>query len=209
MGTITGAQRSGGSIVLKIRPDVAKYDVAEGGSVAVDGCCLTLEKYERDEMRFSAVAETLSKTTLDRATAGRRVNLERAAVFGGRIDGHFVYGHVDAIARITEDREANGSVLRTLSVPQHLARFMALKGSVALDGISLTIAACTDAGITVSLIPHTLSMTTLTLKRPGDTVNLECDIIARYLDRLMTHSPGTATKPQGEELLSLMERAGF
>lgn len=209
MGTITGAQRSGGSIVLMIRPDVAEYDVAEGGSVAVDGCCLTLEKLERNAMRFCAVTETLSKTTLDRAAEGRRVNLERATVVGGRIDGHLVYGHVDGIARITEDKEANGSLLRTLSIPRHLARFMALKGSVALDGISLTIAACTGLEITVSLIPHTLAMTTLMLKRPGNMVNLECDIIARYLDRLMTHAADNETKPQGEGLLSLMERSGF
>jgi riboflavin synthase len=208
IGTITGARREGTSIVLAIRPGNDDFPVATGGSVAIDGVCLTLERWEGKEMQFSAVAETLNRTTLRDVPTGRRVNLERAAFLGSRLDGHLVYGHVDGIGTILHDREISGSILRTIAVPSELCRLMAEKGSVAIDGISLTIASCGTGDITISLIPHTLKATTMSLKKPGDAVNLECDIVARYLQRLLQAGGGGAA-PAAESLLSLMERSGF
>lgn len=208
LGTVAGFRREGTSIVLFIEPDRKDFPVAIGGSVAIDGICLTMESRSGTRMRFSAVAETLNHTTLDNVRSGRRVNLERAAVVGGRLDGHFVYGHVDGIGSILRDREMNGSLMRTVSVPEELSRFLAHKGSVAIDGISLTIAQCDGTSITISFIPHTLGATTMAHKRPGDRVNIECDIVARYLHRLL--QTGDAAEPRaGSFMQTLMERSGF
>ncbi len=207
-GSIVSTRREGTSTVLFIEPDQKQFEVAIGGSVAIDGICLTLESRSGSRMRFSAVAETLGKTTLGTVRSGRRVNLERAIPVNGRLDGHFVYGHVDGIGTIQNDREMNGSLLRTISIPAELSRFMARGGSVAIDGISLTIAQCDTTTITISFIPHTLSATTMAQKRPGDHVNLECDILTRYLYRLLggdVLTGATAASP----LRTLMERVGF
>jgi riboflavin synthase len=208
IGTIVNARRQGSSIVLTVRPDLDDFPVAIGGSLAIDGVCLTLERFSGKEMQFSAVDETLRRTTLHEVSMGQRVNLERAVLMGSRIDGHFVYGHVDGTGTILRDREMNGSTIRTIAVPAELYRFMAEKGSVAIDGISLTIAQCGAADIAVSLIPHTLKMTSMSLKRPGDNVNIECDIVARYLRRLVQTESLPAAAP-AEPLISLMERSGF
>ncbi|MBN1760088.1 MAG: riboflavin synthase [Chitinispirillaceae bacterium] len=208
LGTIADSRREGSSIVLSVEPDRKDFTVTIGGSVAVDGACLTLESQTGNRMRFSAVAETLDRTTLGSIRTGRRVNLERAALVDGRLDGHLVYGHVDGVGSIQRDREMNGSLMRTISVPKELSRFMAYKGSVSIDGISLTIAQCDVTSITISFIPHTLSATTMVHKRPGDPVNIECDIIARYLHRLLQKG-GTAGPTANLSLQALMERVGF
>jgi riboflavin synthase len=208
LGTVTRTHREGTSIVLYIEPELRDFKVAIGGSVAIDGTCLTLESQSGSQMRFSAVAETLNRTTLVNSRSGRKVNLERAARIGGRLDGHLVYGHVDGIGKISSDREINGSLMRTITIPRELSRFMALKGSVAVDGISLTIAQSRPDEITISFIPHTLLNTTMAQKKPGDQVNIECDIIARYLHRLLQTGTisGVATE---QPLQALMERSGF
>jgi riboflavin synthase len=210
IGSVIRTEKRGSSIRLLIEPQQSEYDVEIGGSVAVDGCCLTLEQLQGNTMEFSAVAETLKKTTLYGIGTGQKVNLERASVIGDRLDGHLVYGHVDGTGTILRDREINGSTLRTVAIPEELSVFLAKKGSVAMDGISLTIAESTRNDITLSLIPHTLQMTTLTRKRPGDSVNIECDIVARYLQRLIsTPRSVPASSPRRESLQSIMERAGF
>ena len=208
LGTVTGTRHEGTSIVLFIEPDADCFDIATGASVAIDGVCLTLETPDRRILQFRAVAETLNHTTLYNIRNGRRVNLERAAMIGQRFDGHLVYGHVDGVGRITGDREMNGSLIRTVSIPAELSRYMALKGSVALDGISLTIARSDAGEISISFIPHTLATTTMAKKRPGDAVNIECDIVARYLDHLL-HGKNRSGTPSGESLLTIMERSGF
>lgn len=209
IGSVLCTEKRGSSIRLLIEPQRSEYEVEIGGSVAIDGCCLTLERRQANAMEFSAVAETLKKTTLHDIRTGRKVNLERASVIGGRLDGHLVYGHVDGTGTIVRDRELNGSTLRTIAIPNELSVFMAKKGSVTIDGISLTIAESTRNDITLSLIPHTLRMTTLTDKHPGDRVNIECDIIARYLQRLITAPSDSPSSPQKETLQSFMERVGF
>jgi len=209
LGTITRMQQQGSSIVLCIKPDMDVYPVAIGGSVAVNGACLTLERSDSGSICFSAVAETLKRTSLATAKSGTRVNLERALPANGRLDGHFVYGHVDSTARILSDNEVGGSLLRTVELPSEIAPFCAEKGSIAVDGISLTISRCDTTTFEISFIPHTLAMTTMSLKRVGDIVNLEADIIARYMGRLLSFSSEKSASSPKESLLSIMERSGF
>ena len=167
-GMITYIRHQGSSTILLIEPEINNFNVNIGDSVAIDGTCLTLEQWEGTAMRFCAVAETLKKTTLSHGYRAQVVNIELAVLLGERLDGHFVYGHVDGIGTILRDRELNGSTLRTISVPSNLLAFMAEKGSVAIDGISLTIAQVKCSEITISLIPHSLAKTTLARKHPGD-----------------------------------------
>lgn len=209
LGTIISMQEQGSSVVLSIRPDMAEYPVAIGGSVAINGACLTLERTDSGNLRFSAVAETLKRTSLAAAKSGTRVNLERAMPANGRLDGHFVYGHVDSTASIISDNEVGGSLLRTISLPPEMAPYCAEKGSVAVDGISLTISRCSTAAFEISFIPHTLACTTMSLKKPGDLVNLEADIIARYMGRLLSVTSEKSAATPKESLLSIMERSGF
>jgi riboflavin synthase len=214
MGVIAGARSGNGSVELCVRTDVAGFDVGVGGSVAVDGVCLTLTKVGSDgAMYFTAVAETLGRTTFGKAIVGRRVNLERALRADGRLDGHFVLGHVDAVGRIVGDERVGVSIARDIEVPRNLARFMAEKGSVAVDGISLTIARVKGNVISLSLIPATVDMTTMSIKRIGDYVNIECDVLARYIYRMMETgaavSPEESSDNNGETLIGKMERLGF
>lgn len=211
LGTITRVQRQETAVQLLITPDRNDFPVVIGASVAIDGVCLTLEKSAGNSLQFCAVAETLGKTTLATAAAGRRVNLERALVAGGRLDGHFVYGHVDGCGQLLADKLAGGgSVVKTITIPEGLAPFIALKGSIAIDGISLTISAVDTASFEISLIPHTLAQTTLSIKKTGDFFNVEVDIIARYLHRLHRFEGSAQQKnAHGQSLLSLMERSGY
>jgi riboflavin synthase len=205
MGVITAVRSHGRSVELCVRPDSLGFDVAIGGSVAIDGVCLTLEKHGTDgQMFFTAVAETLRRTTFDRVAAGRRVNLERAVRADGRLDGHMVLGHVDAAGKIIGDENIGVSVVRAIEIPEELSPFMAEKGSVAVDGISLTIANVCANTISLSLIPATVGKTTMSAKRAGDAVNIECDVMARYIYRMITAS-GAAK----ESLADKMERLGF
>jgi len=208
LGTVREVRPVSGSVRLAIASDMDGFEVPAGGSVSVNGACLTLESRQDALCRFTAVAETLRRTTLAGAQAGERVNLERALAASGRVDGHFVLGHVDGVGTITGWRHEGESVVCTVAVPTELMPFMAEKGSVALDGISLTIAASRAGSIDVALVPHTLVRTTMSVKRPGARVNIECDVLARYLAQLA--SAGRAGAGQAaEDLQEKMARLGF
>lgn len=205
MGVVAGVRSRGNSVELCVKVDLADFEVAIGGSVAIDGVCLTLERFGTDgQMFFTAVAETLRRTAFDRVVPGRRVNLERALRADGRLDGHIVLGHVDAVGRIVGDEDAGVSIVRTIEIPEELSPFMAEKGSVAVDGISLTIAGVGVNTISLSLIPATISKTTMSTKRSGDSVNIECDVMARYIYRMIKADLNTK-----EDLIAKMERLGF
>lgn len=206
LGTVSSVQQHGTSFVIAVKPDCPDFEVTEGASVSIDGCCLTVEKTNGSLLCFSAVQETLLRTTLCNIHTGRRVNMERPVRVGGRLDGHIVLGHVDGVGSIVSDNDVGGSVLRTIRVPAELNKFMAVKGSVAIDGISLTIADIKDEMIVISLIPETIKKTTMAIKKSGDPVNLECDCIARYLERLLEF---TGQKGADESLICKMERLGF
>jgi len=209
LGTIRTIDHRGSSVILGISPDMSPFDVLEGDSVAIDGICLTIETIRGSVLHFAAVRETLGRTSLSNCITGRKVNMERAMKLGGRLDGHIVLGHVDGTGIIKNDSDVNGSILRTIEVPPELRPFMAEKGSVALDGVSLTIAKSTVSTLTVSVIPETIKRTTLFTKKTGDTVNIECDVIARYLYRFTQFSRVDSGTTERNPLIDKLERFGF
>lgn len=157
---------------------------AVGDSVSVAGCCLTAVDGDRRTLAFDVVPETLARTTLGRLTAGARVNLEPALRAGEPLGGHYVQGHVDGVGRVRSVQPEGESRRVWLDVPAEILRYCAEKGSVAVDGVSLTVAAVDNGGLAVALVPHTLAATTLGSLRPGDEVNLEADVLAKYVERL-------------------------
>lgn len=195
LGQVEELVRLSDSARLRIRTELPIGDVPLGGSVAVNGVCLTL--VERDgatsaptpgSHRFTAdvMAETLERSSLGMLEPGDRVNLERAMPADGRLDGHIVQGHVDGTGTIVERQPGERWDVVTIAVPDDLVRYVAEKGSIAVDGVSLTVTAVADhpAAVTVALIPETLARTTLGTAGPGAPVNLEVDVIAKYVERL-------------------------
>lgn len=183
--------RDGGKMALRTRHDPAT--IAIGASIACDGCCLTVTALmpETTGSTFTVDVsnETLSRTTLGSWTAGRKINLERSLRAGDELGGHMVSGHVDGVARLA-GITADGDSRRLLfEAPDALVRFIAEKGSVALDGTSLTVNHVSGRSFGVNIIPHTLTVTTWGSKRAGDMVNLEIDLLARYVARLMEYEP--------------------
>jgi len=156
-----------------------------GDSVAVDGCCLTVVAREGGMLAFDVVPETLRRTTLGARKSGDRVNLELPLRPSDRLGGHFVQGHVDAVADVLERREDGGGVRMRFALPSTLRGQLVEKGSVAVDGVSLTVAAADGGGFEVALIPHTLAVTTLGERRAGDRVNVEGDVLAKYVASLL------------------------
>lgn len=181
------AARDGGR--FEIRCGYAAESIAIGASIACDGACLTAIKVDPSRLGSTFAVdvsnETLAKTTLDEWRQGRRINLERALKAGDELGGHIVAGHVDGVGRIIDMRPDGQSRRFTIEVPPELAPYIASKGSVCLDGISLTVNEVKENRFGINIIPHTLTHTTLGAKKPGDQVNLEVDIFARYVARLM------------------------
>jgi riboflavin synthase len=175
----TGATR------LTIATDLPVASMKDGESVAVDGACLTVARRKGSVFEADAVAETLKRTTLGGLRAGDIVHLERSLSLGDRLGGHLVQGHVDAVAKVVALRRRGGDVRLTIARPLALRKFVALKGSIAVHGVSLTVSAVQSRSFEVALIPETLARTKLGGLRPGDGVNLEADVIARYLESLM------------------------
>jgi riboflavin synthase len=211
MGTVREIRTDGPAIRLGVSPDMAGFSAAPGASVNIDGACLTLESSRGNVLYFTAVRETLSRTTLGTLRVGGAVNLERALALSGRLDGHFVLGHVDAVGTIASDTNDGVALVRTVRIPDGITRFCAEKGSVALDGISLTITRAAAEEIDVSLVPFTIEKTTMARKRAGDRVNVECDVLARYIARL-AEAGRPAAADSGESkgtLLDTLERSGF
>ena len=191
----TGIVEEVGDVVAaEVRPEGARLRIRApqlaplaslGDSIAVSGCCLTVVERDGDVVAFDAVPETLSRTTLGGLEAGRRVNLEDSLRAGEPLGGHIVQGHVDGVGEVARrDPEGDGARL-AVRTPRDLRRFLVEKGSIAVAGVSLTVAALTDDGFEVALIPHTLAVTTLGELNPGDVVNLETDVLARHVERLL------------------------
>jgi riboflavin synthase len=184
VGDVTRAERDATGLRIAVH---AGFDrpLAAGESIAVNGVCLTIERSAGDVFEAFAIPETLDKTNLGALRAGGRVNLERPLRVGDTLGGHWVQGHVDAVASVVSVRRDGPDVRVGVAVPPALTPYVARKGSIAIDGVSLTIAALEGADLVVALIPYTLEHTIASDYREGSHVNLEVDLIARYLDRLL------------------------
>jgi riboflavin synthase alpha subunit len=183
-GRVLAADQDGGGLRLRVEAPETAAAAGPGDSVAVAGCCLTVTAALDGRLEFDAVPETLARTNLGRLTAGADVNLEPALRAGEPLGGHFVQGHVDGTARV-ERLEPEGDGMRlALRLAPELLRYCVEKGSIAVDGVSLTIAALRGDGVELALVPFTLERTTLSSLRPGDEVNVEVDLLAKYAERL-------------------------
>lgn len=185
-GTVRTTRPREGGVTFEITAAAVLTDVELGASIAVNGCCLTVTAFDDDAFTCDAVIETLARTNLGVLAPGDRVNLERPLLVGDRLGGHLVQGHVDATGTVrARDPQPDGSVLIGFTAPPEVMRYVVHKGSVTVDGISLTVAAVATDGFTVAVIPHTLAVTTLGGRAPGDAVNLEADTVAKYVERLL------------------------
>lgn len=185
MGTIEAISATPGGARLRLAAPATAPECAVGDSVAIDGCCLTAVEVDDGALEFDAVAETLRRTTLGDLRAGDRVNVEAAMRMGDRLGGHWVQGHVDGVGQVTAVAPDGDGVRVTFSAPEAVARYTIEKGSVCVAGVSLTVAAYDDDGFTVALIPHTRAVTTLGALEPGTRVNLEADLVGKYVERLV------------------------
>ncbi|MBW2193245.1 MAG: riboflavin synthase, partial [Deltaproteobacteria bacterium] len=186
LGTIKGARPSGQGRRLTVDADFVLVSTKIGDSIAVNGACLTVVAIDGNRFEADLSPETLSKTTFGNTRTGDRVNLERALCLSDRIDGHLVSGHIDGLGTITDRKTYENSIIFTFEVSENLSRYMIEKGSVAVDGISLTINSCDQNSFKVSIIPHTAKLTTLSFKRVGGLVNIETDMIGKYVERFTT-----------------------
>ena len=187
LGTVRAITPLGDSADMRLTiaapwPDTAAIPI--GASIGCSGCCLTAVEVGADWFAADASAETLGRTTLGRWQAGTRVNLERSLRLGDELGGHLVSGHVDGVGEVRSVAPEHGSIRFVFRVPADLARFIAVKGSIAVDGVSLTVNEVTDDTFGVNIIPHTAAVTGFGALRPGDPVNLEIDMLARYVARL-------------------------
>ncbi len=193
IGHVRSISKGGRSAVLAIRCQKVLEGTAIGDSIAVNGTCLTVTSMGKDFFTADATPETIARTSLSILGPGSPVNLERALQVGGRLGGHIVSGHVDGTGRIVSLVKDENAVNVTITCPASEMRYILLKGSVAVDGVSLTVAKREETRFTVSIIPHTGAKTILIEKRPGDPVNIECDVIGRYVEQLMKQEPGGVT----------------
>ena len=194
LGTVKSVGKGRNSAALKIGADKITEGLNLGDSVAVNGVCLTVVSFDTTGFSAEVMAETLKKSNLGKLKSGDRVNLERAMRLGDRLGGHLVAGHVDATGIIKSAAREDIATVFTIDAPQEVLRYIIAKGSIAIDGISLTVVDYDKTSFRVSIIPHTASMTTLGFKKPGDTVNLEADMLAKFVERLLGSKAGGMDK---------------
>jgi len=185
MGEVAAMRRLGGDAELKLVSSFRGLTLGE--SIAVNGACMTVATRRGSSFTVVVSAESLRRTTLGSLRPGTAVNLERSLRVSDRLSGHFVFGHVDGMGKLEAVESEGGSALYRFSLPVGFGRFLVEKGSIAIDGVSLTVFDCGRRSFTVSIIPHTASVTTLGRMRPGSRVNLETDMLARYVDRAVAH----------------------
>jgi riboflavin synthase len=205
LGEVIELDRAPASARLTVRGPVVTSDAQHGGSIAVNGVCLTVVEHSGDRFTVDVMAETLTHTALSDLAPGSPVNLERAMPADGRFGGHVVQGHVDGTAEVVSREPGDRWELVTFTLPRDLARYVVLKGSITVDGVSLTVSDVTDSTFSVSLIPTTLELTTLGRRTVGERVNVEVDVIAKYVERLLAapaREAGTAEPSDGAAAVS-------
>jgi riboflavin synthase len=212
LGTVTAVRPTGGGQRLTIKADFPMQSSRIGDSIAVNGACLTAVVISGSRFEVDVSPETVARTTFGRIKPGERVNLERALRLSDRLDGHLVSGHIDATGFLAARTPAGNADLLAFNVPELLSPYMIEKGSVAVDGISLTINACHPGRFEISVIPHTAGQTTLSLKSVGDAVNIETDMIAKYVERFAQAGMlGAAGRRRSKSsvTMDLLTRNGF
>ncbi|HUE70241.1 MAG TPA: riboflavin synthase [Pirellulaceae bacterium] len=192
LGTITRLEPIGPGVRLGVRSAVVAEGTQIGDSVAVNGCCLTVVQVAGDVLAFEAGSETLSRTNLGKLIVGSGVNLERSLKVGDRLGGHYVTGHIDAVGTLDARREEGDWSFLWFQVQRELTRQMASKGSIAVDGVSLTLVDVEEERFSVALIPHTLAVTTLGKLAVGDAVNIETDVLAKYVEQQLLRGTGVS-----------------
>lgn len=208
IGTVTSAERRGTGLRLEVDLGPAAEGVRPGDSIALSGCCQTVAEIAGTVARFDTVAETLEKTTLGSWRRGTRVNVERSLRADDRLGGHIVAAHVDAAGTVVENGERAGGWWLRVAAPPSLAPEIAPKGSIAVDGVSLTVVEAAPEEFSVTLVPTTLAETTLASLQPGGRVNLETDLLAKYVRRALEGLTG-ADAASDERLMAALRRAGF
>ncbi|HSE72531.1 MAG TPA: riboflavin synthase [Nocardioidaceae bacterium] len=193
LGVVEGVVDQGDAVRLTVRGPHVTLDAGLGDSIAVNGCCLTVAERAQETFTADVMHETLDKTSLGTLAPGDRVNLERAVTPKTRLGGHIVQGHVDGTGEIVGRTPSEHWEVVEIGLPADIARYLVTKGSITVDGVSLTVVEVGTDSFTVSLIPETLARTTLGFKEPGDRVNLEVDVIAKYVERLL--DPTTRKDP--------------
>lgn len=184
IGTVRRIERGAKGARLTIAADTVLENTKIGDSIATNGVCLTVVALTDDSFSADVMAESLRRSALGSLQSGSPVNLERAMPADGRFGGHIVSGHIDGTGSVLSQRREDNAVWVTIKTPAPLLRYIVEKGSIAIDGVSLTVAAVTDTDFSVSIIPHTGAQTILLGKKPGDPVNLECDVIGKYVEKL-------------------------
>ncbi len=203
MGRVKALRRDAGAARLTISASTVLDGTVLGDSISVNGVCLTVVDLNASEFSADVAVETLKVTNLGELKAGARVNLERALQLSARIGGHLVSGHVDAVGRIREKREEGNGWRVFIDAPETVLRSVIKKGSIAIDGVSLTVADVDQSGFSFAMIPHTAKLTTLGFKSAGDSVNLESDIIGKYVERLLSG------RVENGVSLELLRKTGF
>ncbi|KMY54334.1 riboflavin synthase subunit alpha [Bacillus sp. FJAT-27231] len=206
IGTIEEVLARTQSLQLTIAASKVLEDVRLGDSIAVNGVCLTVTSFTAERFTVDVMPETFQDTSLSKINRGSKVNLERAMAANGRFGGHFVSGHVDGVGTITGKKQVENALYVDIAYPSELAPYLMTKGSVALDGTSLTIFYVSEKELTISLIPHTQEETILAKKAIGDPVNIECDMLAKYVERMLNRK---AEKPASNVTMELLEKHGF
>ena len=196
IGTISHISGVGQALRLTISCKRVLEDVHLGDSIAINGICLTVVQFDPRSFQADVMPETFRSTSLGELKAGSLVNLERALPLGGRLGGHLVSGHIDGTGRIIRRKKENNALWLEIEASAAIMKYVVMKGSVTVDGTSLTVSALQENHFAISLIPHTAEMTTLAEKSTGSRVNIECDILAKYVEKLMHHKeqePGGLT----------------
>jgi riboflavin synthase len=186
MGTVRSIERRGGNQRTTLDAKTVMSDIHVGDSISLAGVCHTVVGFDTRGFWVESVDETLRLTTLGKLKVGSRINLERSLRLSDRLGGHLVAGHVDGVGKLVNRQDMSGSVELTIEAGTELSPYIAKKGSVAVDGISLTVASTSNASFSIAVIPHTLEVTTISELRVGDDLNLEVDMFARYLERLVS-----------------------
>jgi riboflavin synthase len=210
IGEVKEIQRVRGDMRLIILPQFDMSDSRQGDSISVNGVCLSIAGMQGGALSMDVSGETLSRSTMGRLKPGDNVNLERALRLGERLGGHLVSGHVDGVGKILKKEQKEGSWLFRIGIDEALARYTVAKGSIAVEGISLTINDCQDTYFEVNIIPHTAQETTILKKRVGDLVNIETDMIGKYVEKFFQRQD-TPSKEKGSSRINeqMLKKHGF